>query len=356
MVLITSSDGAWRIKDVKGNIVIPAAKMPKMNNGTVLWDAESASVFYYTLGNALYKGIIRHASIATTPLHIFTEYKGVVSPAAADLSQDGDHVGLVGQNANNTMDILVWSFKAGKKTSVYTSSCSIRGDVVETPEPGCIHKMQLTPNNLLTIQFATDGSAPEEGLRLWDGKELVHLQDHTNHYDTGYDMNGNPIFLEIGGAQILRGQTNACPSHWGLEVRQLSLLSSAICLIDNQPPLHVSYRGNRSQPWAAISSFDERKRGPELFNENPGFQAPSSGNWKLYEDEILLVRIDGRALYRLAYARSRSAENYWAQPHAAISRDGKYIVFTSNMAHPDGCPPDMHVADNCTDVYLIKIH
>ena len=130
-------------------------------------------------------------------------------------------------------------------------------------------------------------------------------------------------------------------------------VSSAVCLLDHQPAWHVSYRGSASQPWAALSFFDDRKPGPELFNNNKRFQVPSSSNWQLYEDEIILARIDGGAIYRLAHARSRSAESYWSQPHAAISRDGKYIVFDSNMAYVQGgCPSG--IAD-CSDVYLIMV-
>lgn len=254
------------------------------------------------------------------------------------------------------MDIFVWSLKQKKKTSSYTTQCwAGKWNVTETPQPGCVHKIQMTPRNLLTIQFATDGSGPEQGLRLWDGERLVPLQDHTNHYDTGYDLNGAAVFIEIGGSQVLSGQRNSCSSNWGLEVRQLRDLSAATCLLDKQPALHVSYRGSESQPWAVLSFFDERKAGPELFSDDSGFHQPSKSNWALYEDEIVLTRIDGSAMYRLAHARSRSAEGYWDQPHAAISRDGKYIVFTSNMAHPNGCPAAMQVPNECTDVYLIKV-
>jgi hypothetical protein len=124
-------------------------------------------------------------------------------------------------------------------------------------------------------------------------------------------------------------------------------------LLDKQPSWHVGYRGSASQPWAAVSFFDGRKPSPEFFNRNPNFEAPSSSDWELYEGEIVLARIDGGAVYRLAYARSRSAEGYWAQPRAANSRDGKYVIFDSNMAYADeGCPTGI---ENCTDVYLIKV-
>lgn len=356
MLMITSIKGVWRIKDTNGALVVPPTKMPSMNNGAPLWDASEGNSFYYTLGETLYKGTVTGNSVKSAAVHTFKEYRGIVSPATADLSQDGGHLALVGQNINNTMDAFVWSLSKKAKTLVYTTTCKISGDVTVNSEPGCLHKLLLTPDKLLAIDFTEDGSGSEQGLRLWDGTKVTHLQDRTNHIDTGYDLPGNTVFIGTGNSYVLTGEKNPCPGGWGLDVRELHELSSAYCLLDKQPGLHVSYRGGASQPWAAISFFDERKTGPELFSSNSGFQAPSPKNWALYEDEIMLARIDGGVVYRLAHARSRSAENYWAQPHAAISRDGKYVVFTSNMTHPKGCPTGVSVPDECTDVYLIKVH
>jgi hypothetical protein len=356
LLLISSNTGAWHIRDSNGNVVVAADKMPAMNNGHPVWDASDGSVFYYALGKALHEGRISGNSIKGKALYSFKEYRGIGSPDAADLSQDGDHIALVGQNANGTVDIFVWSLSKQVKTSAYTTTCKINEwDVTQTTQPACIHKLQLAANNLLLITFAKEGTDSEQGARLWDGSKLVHLQDYTNHVDTGYDLKGNPVFIEVGRTSTLAGLTNPCPSGWGLDVRQLSGISSATCLIDKLPDWHVSYRGGPGQPWAAISFFDKRNPGPELFGNSSGFQAPSHDNWHLFEDEILLAQIDGGAIYRLAHARTRSAENYGAEPHAAISRDGKYVVFSSNMAYPNGCPRSMHAASECTDVYLIKV-
>lgn len=355
LLLITSSNGAWRVKDSNGILVVPASKMPSMNNGVPVWDASDGDSFYYTHGKNLEKGTIKGKSVKSSAVHTYKEYSGIISPAASDLSQDRDHIVLVGQNSNNTMDAFVWSFSKQTKTSVYTTSCKISGTVTETPEPGCLHKILLTPDNLLSIQFAGDGTDAEQGARLWDGKKLSTLQDATNHYDTGYDLAGKPIFVAVGNSRTQAGLKNPCPSGWGLDVRQLNDVSSAVCLLDGQPAWHVSYRGSAAQPWMAISFFDDRNPGPELFGSNKAFQPPTASNWHLYEDEIILARIDGGAIYRLAHARSRSAENYWAQPHAAISRDGKYVIFTSNMAYPNGCPAGMLVSNECMDVYLIQV-
>ena len=324
-------------------------------SGHPVWDASDGNVFYYASRNSLYKAGIGGTSVNSTLLHAFSEYKSIVSPDAADLSQDGDHVALVGQNSNNTLDVFVWSLAHQAKTSTYTTTCTINGDINGAAQPACIHKLQLTADNLLTIQFAGDGNGAEQGLRLWNGNTLVHLQDKTDHYDTGNDLNGKSVFIASNNSATLLDLSNPCASGWGMDVRQLTNLQSALCLLDHQPYWHVSYRGGPSQPWMALSFFDDRKPGPELFTNNPQRKDPTPVNWRLYEDEIVLAKIDGSSIYRLAHARSRSTENYWAQPHAAISRDGKYLVFTSNLAFPNGCPINMHVAGECSDVYLIKV-
>jgi hypothetical protein len=362
MVFIISDDGIWRIKDLNGNIVVPSGNTP-IFSGHPVWDATNGNVFYYTSFNTLYTGSVTGNTIQRAPLHTFNEYRGIISPDSADLSQDGDHIALVGQNADNTMDVFVWSLSQQIKTSVYTTSCTIIGNVTGASQPGCLHKLQLTADNLLTMEFMYDGPAPEDGIRLWTGSALVHLQDKTDHYDTGFDLTGNSIFIAMNNWLTLPSAVNACPSGWGIDVRLLSSIITsqptwpgAACLFDHPQYWHVSYRGSASQPWAAFSFFDARPQGPEFYSSDPNYQVPpSASKWELYEDEIVLAKVDGSARYRLAHARSRSSEGYWAQPRAAISRDGKYVIFTSNMAYPGGCPANMHVAGQCSDVYLIKV-
>jgi len=194
-ILIYSNNGAWRVKDLDGKVAVPAHKMPNMSNGHPVWDASDGNVFYYALGNTLRKATISGNSVKNVVLHTFREYNGIVLPDAADLSQDGDHVALVGKNSDATMDVFVWSLSKQEKTSTYTTACKINGEITEAPQPGCVHKLLLAANHQLSIQFAGDGPGKEEGVRLWNGTALVHLQDATNHYDTGYDLAGNPVFI-----------------------------------------------------------------------------------------------------------------------------------------------------------------
>jgi hypothetical protein len=296
LLLITDNGGLWRIRDTNGTIVVPMANMPNFN-GHPVWDGSDGNVFYYTTSdNTLYKGTIAGNAVNSTALHTFSEYSGIVSPDAGDLSQDGDHIGLVGLNANNTMDIFVWSLSQQAKTSVYTTACTASG---LGGQPGCLHKMQLSADNRLTIEFNNDGSGTEQGLRLWNGTALVHMQDHTSHYDTGYDLNGNSVFSSQNNSYSLPGLSNNCLDGWGMDVRQLNNLQSSVCLIDYQPYWHISYRGSASQPWIALSFFDIRTPGPEFFTSNGNYQTPSATSWQLYEDEIILAKVDSSAIYRL---------------------------------------------------------
>jgi hypothetical protein len=211
MLFVVSNDGNWRIKNVSGGVVIPVAKMPQ-SSGHPMWDASDGNIYYYAAGNSLYKGSISGTAVKSTMLHAFNEYKGIVSPDAADLSQDGDHIALVGQNANNTMDVLVWSLHNQSKSSVYPTTCTISGNIGGAAQPGCIHKLQLTADNLLTIQFLGDGNGSEQGVRLWNGTKLVHLQDKTDHYDTGYDLNGKSVFIAENNSSTLPGLNHPCAS------------------------------------------------------------------------------------------------------------------------------------------------
>jgi len=349
------------VTDLKGNMVVAIGNMPAMNDTWALWDATNASVFYYTNGNSLMKGTISGASVATATVHQFSEYAAINFMDETDVSQDGAHVVVIGgdNSGSSPEDVFVYNLVANSKGPVYTTSC--RGSV-DVPNNGCLHKLIQTPDNNVIIQFAGDGSGPEQGNRLWSGQmPLPALQDATNHLDAGYDLNGNAVFIEVGNSAVLGGESNPCPSGWGLNARQINNPQTAVCLLDNVPSWHVGYRGNKNQPWVGLSFFENgRSPSPEWFDTSSNYTAATTSTWQLYEDEVMAVRIDANnnssLVYRLAHAYTRSDEDFYATPRAAISRDGKYIAFDSNMAYAHtGCPANFQSTTGCIDVYIIKI-
>ena len=348
------------VTDLKGNMVVASGNMPGMNDTWVLWDATNVSVFYYTNGNSLMKGTISGSAVAASTVHQFSEYAAINFMDETDVSQDGAHVVIVGGDTSGSSpeNVFDYDFVTNTKGPVYTTSC--RGPV-GGPNNACLHKLIQTPDNNVIVQFASDGSGPEQGNRLWTGSSpLLVLQDATNHLDGGMDLSGNAVFIESGNGTYTPGLSNPCPSGGGLDVRQIYNPASAVCLLDNPPSWHVGYRGNAQQPWVGLSFFDVRSSGPEWFDNSANYAAPSSSTWLLYEDEIMAVRIDANnnanSVYRLARGYSRSNEDFNATPKAAISRDGKYLAFDSNMAYAhSGCPANFQTATNCIDVYVIKI-
>jgi hypothetical protein len=364
--------GRHFVTDLQGNVVVSIANMPDCGNSSsctpnnssndtwFYWDATNPDVFYYTNGNSMMKGVISGSNVTTSTVHQFTEYQAVNFIDKTDLSEDGAHVVIAGgdTSGNSPENIFDYDFVTNLKGPVYTTGCN---GTVGSPNNSCVHGVTQTPDNNLAIDFANDGSGAEQGVRLWDGSNpLPHLQDGTNHMDTGYDMNGSPIYVEVGNSSTVAGETNPCPSGWGLDVRQIYDTGSAVCLIDNQPSWHVGYRGNANQPWVTLSFFDTNSSGPEWFDNSGNYSPVTPSNWYLYEDEIMVVRIDAnnnsKYVYRLARAYSRSDEDFYAQPHAAMSRDGRYIAFQSNVAYAHtGCPANFQTTTGCTDVYVLKV-
>jgi hypothetical protein len=358
--------GRHLVADLTGNIAVPSENMPPMNNTWVLWDATNPGIFYYTYGNLLMQGTINGSSVAAAAVHQFSEYAAINLMDETDVSQDGAHVVIVGGDTTgaSTEDIFDYNFVTNTKGAVYTTTCL---GSVGAPNNGCLHKLIQTADNNVIIQFAGDGSGAEQGNRLWNGTaSLLHIEDGTNHLDAGYDLNGNSVYVALGAFYVLSGEVSPCASGDGLDVRLVPNPLLATCLLDGtqiniSAYWDVGYRGNAQQPWVGLSFFDpNRTPGPEWFDTSSNFAAPNSSNWALYEDEIMVVRVDANNnisyVYRLARAYSRSNEDFFAQPHAAISRDGKYIAFNSNMAYAHaGCPSNFVSATGCTDVYLIKI-
>jgi Abnormal spindle-like microcephaly-assoc'd, ASPM-SPD-2-Hydin/Protein of unknown function (DUF1573) len=361
-LLLSDGWGRRYVTDLKGNLVVPIANMPTgFNDGWFLWDATNPAVFYYTSGNSLMKGTISGSSASAATVHQFSEYAAINFMDETDVSQDGAHVVVIGgdNSGSSQENVFVYNFVANTKGPVYTTSCT---GVINNVSNGCLHKLVQTPDNNVAIDFASDGSGPEQGLRLWSGTfPLVTLQDLTDHMDTGYDLNGNAVFVESGNSFYTAGLTNPCPSGWGLDVRQLNNPTSAVCLLDNLPSWHVGYRGNKNQPWVVLSFDDQQTRpSPQWFDNNGSYAAPTSSNWHLYDDEIMVLRVDANNnpanIYRLARGYSRTDEDFNAQLKGAISRDGKYVAFDSNMAYAHtGCPANFQTATNCSDVYVIKV-
>jgi hypothetical protein len=80
--------------------------------------------------------------------------------------------------------------------------------------------------------------------------------------------------------------------------------------------LHLSLRGD-NEGWALVSFY--------------GPAAPAQSGAFPLQRELVLIKTDGsQAIRRIAHHRSIYIDNYWDTPRATLSRDGRFIAFSSN--------------------------
>jgi hypothetical protein len=335
-IMLITEWGQGAIADKAGNVVVATGDFPAINTGNAPWSRETADAFYYAHGNALFKGVISGHSVKSTKLHTFDAEKSVMIPDEEDLSEDGDHLWLV----------------AGSHAFLYTISTGISSPemTVGLKDAACSwHKIQIMPSNRSLVTWSCGGAATGQGQEIYnaDGTLYWHMFDNSIHTDVGLDLDKNEIAIVDRIPDTYR---DACPSGGGIDIIRTAPPHAISCLVDvNWASAHISYRDS-SAGWVAISFFDPAPC-PHYSCFAPQHLAQDWATvWRHYYEELILVRVDGSAVFRLAHHRSRSAENYWAESRAAISRDGRYLVFDSNMDVSDTG------LNNYSDVYLIKLH
>lgn len=334
-VMLITEWGQGAIVDMAGNVVVEPRDFPAINAGNVPWAIRPSDAFYYTKGNTLYRGLISGHAVKSTALHAFAEYPTVTIPDEEDLSEDGDHLWIVG----------------GKQAFLYTISTGATGPRVDigAKDAGCgWHKIQITPSNKMLITWSCNGARIGGGQEIYNtgGTLYWHMFDNSLHTDVGRDLNGNEIAIVD---RIPDTYKDACPSGGGADVIGLDPPHSVFCLVDlNWASSHISYRDS-SQGWVVISLFDQGTCPDYSCFAPQHLHSDWPTAWRHLYEEVVLVKIDGSAVVRLAHHRSRSAEYYWAQSRAAISRDGRYVIFDSNM--------DLQNTglNNYSDVYMIKV-
>ena len=401
--ILIGHDGQMRIVNLKGDVIVDQTHMPAHNSGHYLWDATDGNKFYYAFNNSLMSGTITgHNSVKRATVREFNEYqKWIAIMDYSNMSADRDHIALVGENRAAggiaTIDFFVYQFSTKQKIYVFKSStqgCVVNGAPAPLGgQPGgdCMHKLLLTADNQPVMEWhmnrdpkmpagCVSAFAVGAGCKTITNADgtLRILQSGTTHMDTGWDNTGTKSIIveNFDPDPNATHRYDPCYNHGGIAIKDVNTFALSCLLSTDFRSGHVSYLGGPHQPWVGIDVEDDRDPGPERYNTHPGhYAAPTqpclqledakidARCWTVYENEIMIIRIDGAGnfhglggtagkTYRLAHSRSRQAEHYYAQPRASISRDGKYIVFDSNMAHPDGNCTGKE-ANGCADVYVV---
>ncbi|MFQ5857372.1 MAG: LamG-like jellyroll fold domain-containing protein [Anaerolineae bacterium] len=193
--------------------------------------------------------------------------------------------------------------------------------------------------NYLAVQWARDGTARCSGLETFDiqsGVFVGRVYDGHQHSDLGVDSDGVTEFFmtfELAGPP----PDNDRPAIGLRTLPGTSTVSQPIYLqvLDWGNAEHISCRGPDGVCLVTAGTWD-------------------INGWTAFEGELFLQYTDGRVL-RLAHHRSNSC-GYWVQPRASISRDGRYVVFTSDWGQEmgtDSCSGGNYLGQG--DPYIIDL-
>ena len=342
-LVLSGASGSPVVVDLSGNTVVPASNMPGSNTAILPWDTTNPKVFYYTSGNQFLKGTITgtppNATVNSTVLATFSQYGSAVVPGDMDISNDGLHIWLTSAGSmggdSYTADVFLVTLNAGNGNATSAAMGAVMPSV-------SYHKLQIVPNNGVSVE----GSGPRTIYNTNGSVYDVPGGGGGNHTDWGLDSSGKMVAASLWYAGTAQ---NGCPSNWGYGLLDLASNAVRSCLNDGIQNVgnasHNSARDMQSQNWFVFSTDDsETCPGSSFYCFN---NPTNMSGWSLYTGEILLWDASGNTV-RLAHHRGRTAEQYWAQTRASLSRSGKYIAFDSNYNQSNTSG-----GVNYQDVYLI---
>lgn len=286
------------------------------------WSRSDPDVFYYLYHNQLKKRNI--AAQTSTVVHEFSEYNSISGLGESDISFDGDHLVLVGDDR----DIFV-----------YTISTNTKGGILNmTGTPGA-DNVYITPDNNVLVSWYKEGAERYNGIEMYDqDMNFIHQVTRAmGHMDVARDSNGEEVLIWTNAAS-----PDPMPDCQNGIVKIRLSDNHRTCLLSLPwgQAVHISAADNAD--WVVVSTYTW---------SDPNNPDPSPGPWEQYQDEILRISLDGSRVQRLAHHRSRSLDNYYYMPRAASSRDGSRIVFDSNY----DLPQILGYPSYYTDVYMMDL-
>ena len=329
-ILLQTENHGWIVVDLRGKFIVSSADLSRYSISEPRWSTSDPNVFFYH-GNGTNQ-LKKYDIVAKreTLVHTFTQFRTIdFGGGESDISDDGDHMLVRGDN---------------RHIGVYTFSTDKLGTTLDTITLGEYDYWDLTANNNVIVRWGKEGLGRYRGFELYSQEMAFLRQVHQYgaHADRGRDLNGDEVLLVLSSSDLK--PPPGCGNNGVEKIRLADGRKTCLIGLNWDVGVHVSANSNGRNPWVLLELTDERTG---TANPNPTLAANWQSVWKPYYNEILLVKMDGSEVRRLAHHRSRSLDWYWYQPRAAISRDGSYAVFDSNFGMP--------LRKDYTDVYLIHL-
>lgn len=181
----------------------------------------------------------------------------------------------------------------------------------------------------LMVQWATDGTGRCEGLESYDiqtGEYIGHVTSGHPHADLTVLADG---VTEVFVTNELSGPDETSAWVGGADVQPIDSENPALAYrvlpgpaVGESPPQYLYLID-----WGGFEHIS--CRGPIGTCLVTGYPSPENGARDPLEDEIYMINLDGSGVVRLAHHHSTGLD-YWSQPRATISLDGRYVVFDTD--------------------------
>jgi len=281
------------------------------------WSRKDPSILYFINDNTLYKIDVETSDIST--VHVFGEYNSVSGHGESDISFDGDHFVLAGDDRH----VFVYEISSDSKSPVFDNGGR------------SFDSLYITPDNNVTITWLESGTKRYNGIELYD-RNMNFLRQVTHaggHMDVTRDVNGDEVLVWINSADPL--PIPNCENGI-VKVRLADGHQTCLAEFDWNLAVHVSAPDNSG--WLFMETYDPRDPDPDA-------------GWLPYTDEILQVKLDGTQTRRLLHHRSRPFNDYYYEPRASVSHDGTKLVYSSNY----GLQAQLGYPNDYGDVYLVSV-
>lgn len=285
----------------------------------VFWYPNEPSTIIFAQDNTLFVYDLQTNSIS--PLHTFPEYTFINTRGEGNISRDGKYYAFVGQVYDEQVqrtffrDVVVYDLLADSVVAKLGLPSTLTD----------FDWVSISPlGNYVVVDYATSNTGRFEGVEVYD-RNLNFLWQKplgAGHSDLGCDANGDEVLVMI----YYDDETN---SNIVRKYRLANGDETSLLTFSWQFDGHISCQNQARSEWCFVSTFDGEAR-----------LTDDSLSWLPFEDEIFALKMDGSGeVQRIAHHHSRrfspntpdrDNSNYWAEPHATVSRDGGRILFGSN--------------------------
>ncbi len=316
-LLLFTGDGRTLLYD--GSTYQFMQELDAVGGEDVFWHPNEPSTLIFAQDNTLFVYDLQTNSIRT--LHTFPEYSFINTRGEGNISRDGKYYAFVGQVYDEQAEMTFF-----KDIVVYDLLADSIVAKLELPSTLTdFDWVSISPlGNYVVVDYATSNKGRFEGVEVYD-RNLNFLWQKplgAGHSDLGIDANSEEVLVII----YYDDETN---NNIVKKCRLANGDETSLLTLSWQFDGHISCQNLARSGWCFVSTFDSEAR-----------LTDDSLSWLPFEDEIFAVKMDGSGeVQRIAHHHSRrfspntpdrDNSNYWAEPHATVSRDGGRILFGSN--------------------------